>query len=228
MRRFRFDIKKYFKVILAFVLGFIIAGGLGYAAVIIFNSNEVGYVNTTSGLNATDVQGALDEINADANEYSLFLDELNIINQDLYPVGSIYISTSDDDPRTMLFGGTWEVIATGRTLVGIDTSQTEFNAVEKTGGHKALASHTHPFTASWDTRDTLSSGGSDQYRNSWSIDNTSVSAGPSGNWSGHCQYQGSKNRGTQITVNGTSGATGAGGSGNLQPYITVYMWKRTA
>lgn len=71
-----------------------------------------------------------------------------------YPIGAIYLSVSDTNP-SQWFGGTWELIAQGRTLVGVDTTQTEFNTVKKTGGEKThkltvaeLASHTHKFTGS--------------------------------------------------------------------------------
>ena len=74
-----------------------------------------------------------------------------------YPIGAIYLSVSDINP-SQWFGGTWELIAQGRTLVGVDTTQTEFNTVKKTGGEKThvltvaeLASHTHKFTGSGHT-----------------------------------------------------------------------------
>ena len=69
-----------------------------------------------------------------------------------YPIGSIYMSTSNVNPST-IFGGTWESWGSGRVPVGIDTSQTEFNTVEKAGGEKThtltvdeIPSHTHTFT----------------------------------------------------------------------------------
>ena len=61
---------------------------------------------------------------------------------DAYPIGAIYLSATATNPGT-IFGGTWAAFGTGRTLVGIDTAQAEFNTVEKTGGHKNLQSHTH-------------------------------------------------------------------------------------
>ena len=56
-----------------------------------------------------------------------------------YPIGAIYLSVDSTNP-SKLFGGTWQQIAQGRTLVGVDTSQTEFNTVKKTGGEKT---HNH-------------------------------------------------------------------------------------
>ena len=67
----------------------------------------------------------------------------------IYPVGSIYMSVNSTNPKN-LFGGTWVAWGTGRVPVGIDTSQTEFASVEKTGGEKThklkvseMPSHEH-------------------------------------------------------------------------------------
>ena len=67
----------------------------------------------------------------------------------IYPVGSIYLSLVNTNP-SVLFGGVWESIAKGRTLVGVDEAQSEFNAVKKDGGEKThklieseMPSHTH-------------------------------------------------------------------------------------
>lgn len=119
-----------------------------------------------------------------------------------YPIGAVYISIDNTNPAE-LFGGTWESFATGRTLVGVDSNQTEFDEVEKTGGEKTHAltksempAHTHNITA----------GGSGSI---WCL--SVVQAGS----------------GQQV-----GGYTSSEGSGaphnNLQPYITTYMWKRTA
>jgi len=68
---------------------------------------------------------------------------------EIYPIGSIYTSVVNVNPNTY-FGGTWSAFATGRTLVGVDTGQTEFDAIEETGGAKThtltsgeMPSHTH-------------------------------------------------------------------------------------
>ena len=45
------------------------------------------------------------------------------------------MSVNSTNP-TNLFGGTWVTWGAGRVPVGIDTSQTEFASVEKTGGEK--------------------------------------------------------------------------------------------
>ena len=130
------------------------------------------------------------------------------INVDLiYPIGSIYMSVNSTNPSTY-FGGTWEAWGTGRVPVGIDTSQTEFNTVEKTGGSKYLQAHRH----------TLTGGSANLYYTSGSSSNWTIFATETG-YKWYTDSDIKDNSGNNITT---------GGSGNLQPYITCYMWKRTA
>ena len=124
----------------------------------------------------------------------------------IYPVGSIYINAGvATNPGTLLGFGTWSAFGTGRTIVGVDSSDTDFDAVRETGGAKThtltiaeLPSHTH--------QTTLRGNGEDE-----NLDLPSAS----------------DNSDPSRTM--TSGATGGGGAhNNLQPYITAYMWRRTA
>ena len=55
------------KTVVAFIIGIVISGTSVYAATILFNSNQVGYDNTTSGMTSTNVQDALDELYTKAN-----------------------------------------------------------------------------------------------------------------------------------------------------------------
>ena len=122
------------------------------------------------------------------------------------PIGSIYISVINQNPSNY-FGGTWEQFANGRTLVGVDTSQTEFNSVEKTGGEKKhtlsvdeLAEHAHTF-------DSIQNNDTQPWQAPYQVFEYKYVAGT--------KY-------TATTT--TSGRTLP--HNNLQPYITVYMWKR--
>lgn len=133
--------------------------------------------------------------------------EFMIMNLDfVYPIGSIYLSINSTNPSKW-FGGTWVAWGTGRVPVGVDTSQTEFNTVEKTGGSKYLQEHRHFFRAVKDY--VYDSGG-----------NLPKGNDPEGRNHGF----GSKETEPVGDVSNVS----TGNSGNLQPYITCYMWKRTA
>lgn len=119
----------------------------------------------------------------------------NALNH-IYPVGSIFITTVNQDPSPYL-GGKWESFGAGRVLVGFDSSQTEFNTIGKTGGSKYLQKHDHTIKILQYTGQNL-----------WGV--------PS------YQYQWDT---YQLKDTKTS-ETGTGNSGNLQPYIVVYMFKR--
>lgn len=68
--------------------------------------------------------------NANWSSWKLMVDRENI-----FPVGSIYMSVTNTNPSSS-FGGTWVLWGQGRVPIGVDTSQSEFNSVEKTGGTK--------------------------------------------------------------------------------------------
>ena len=68
MKKIVNKLKQNTKIITAFVLGVILTGGTVYAATVL-PSSQVGYDNSTSGLTATDVQGALDELYTRANTW---------------------------------------------------------------------------------------------------------------------------------------------------------------
>lgn len=123
-----------------------------------------------------------------------------------YPVGSIYLSVNNTNPSKW-FGGTWEQIAKGRTLVGIDTSQTEFNTVKKTGGSKYTEKHTHDSTV-------LTRANGNANANTWGeLQRSNGNVG---------------NSESKTNTYSSNGYFGSGNSGNLQPYFTCYIWCRTA
>lgn len=121
----------------------------------------------------------------------------------MHRVGDIIFSASDENPST-IYGGTWVAWGKGKVPVGVDTSDSDFNTVEKTGGEKEhtltvdeMPSHKHDFGQQFATTSNLSGA-----------------------------YGYYMIAGTQTDVIKNTG--GNQPHNNLQPYITCYIWKRTA
>ena len=123
----------------------------------------------------------------------------------IYPVESIYISTSSVNPGNFWIGTKWVSFGAGRTLVGVDTTDTDFNSSGKIGGEK---NHTLTLT------EMPIHSHSDNYN--W-YSSTEVSGG--------IQYTNGRNYSHFYQTNGSS-AGGNASHNNMQPFIVTYMWKR--
>lgn len=116
-----------------------------------------------------------------------------------YPVGAIYMSVVSTSPAT-LFGGTWSALE-GRFLIGADgtyTAGSTGGAATHTLDATEMPTHSHAVAARNNTAD-------------WTLPYArTVDAS-----------------GTEVSL-----STGNAGSGvahnNMPPYLSVYMWKRTA
>ena len=128
----------------------------------------------------------------------------NILNT-IYPVGSIYISVSSANPGNT-FGGTWVAFGAGKTLVGFDSNDADFSTVEATGGEKA---HTLDITE-------MPSHNHNKLKLRWSTA------------SGANAVYGSNGTGSGSDRDTESYQGGDQPHNNMQPYVVVYFWKRTA
>lgn len=141
-------------------------------------------------------------VGSPAPEFNLqqYLDSIlsNFVNT-LYPVGSHYITTEDNDPAILFNVGVWEKVSAGKTLLGTNSTYT----LGKTGGSRTVTlttsqipSHTHGVTSYTHSR--------------------------AGNNDGTADYGRPKTGSDAYTQ-----AEGSGGShNNMQPYIKVIVWKR--
>ena len=164
------------------------------------------------GKYVTKVAGKGLSTNDFTNAYKTILDGLTTtINnavlegkKSLYPVGSLYFNaTKETNPSKLLGFGTWERIAEGKTLIGVDTEDTDFSIVGKTGGSKTktLGLEHMPQNLYVDAETTNGS------NNKW-VGETQLS-----NWCNRINWH--RNDVAQESVS------------IVQPYITVYIWKRT-
>lgn len=156
---------------------------------------------------------------------SSFFKEVMLATMEMaYPVGSIYTNAGvNANPSTLMGFGTWVSYAAGRVLIGVNPADPAFNQLEEIGGSKdaVVVSHTH--TASTNTTGS--------HNHSTNIAQDSFGGGilsfgqmqfdnPNMVYTG---YAGDHSHTVTIGSTGTNDA-----NANLQPYITVYMWKRTA
>jgi hypothetical protein len=143
-----------------------------------------------------------------------------------HPVGSVFIHTVNTNPSTFI-GGTWIAWGSGRVPVGVDTGQTEFDTVEETGGAKthtltiaqtpshshggATAATAHPYGYGFVPESLYGQG---------------FGAQQAGGYTGRIAIWDFT---TGLThVHGISPEGGGQAHNILQPYITCYMFKRTA
>lgn len=164
----------------------------------------------------------------------------------VYPVGSIYMSVNDTDPST-LFGGTWTAWGSGKVPVGVNVNDSDFATVEKTGGekkhwltvgempkHRHLGQHTeNSHLVNHLQSPTDVNTGRDVVIGDLDVE---VQYKVNQNTVSHTTYYLKGSGGTadiyyNEKVQSQYGVGDDGGSeshNNLQPYITCYMWKRTA
>jgi hypothetical protein len=132
-----------------------------------------------------------------------------------YPVGSIYINASVSTNPATLFGfGTWAAFGAGRVMVGLNAGDSSFDTLEETGGSKdaIVVSHTHSVT-------------DPGHNHTVGIQTKTLDQNAGGSSLAGAGTTTTSTASTGISISST-GASGT--NANLQPYIVVYMWKRTA
>lgn len=151
----------------------------------------------------------------------------------LYPVGSIYTNaTSGVNPATLFGFGTWAAFGAGRVMVGLDAGNALFDVVGDTGGSAdaITVAHTHTFSATSGAMNSNASHSHTTANNYYSPDAAAgtLSRGGTANFT-TTNGVSSANIDHTHNVSGTTASVGSSGTNaNYQPFITVYMWKRTA
>ena len=240
--------KTNIKIIIGVTIGILISIVSSYClAETVMNSKDV-YYKDNSGLAVNNVQEAIDGTctKFDNNLTNLKKELLN----EMYPVGSIYISYNNTNPSSF-FGGEWENYGDGRVLKGISSGE-----AGKTGGNSEITlevSNLPPHSHSYDKSSNVTEG------HQLTIDeipsHTHASGGAYGwpigadgtvhytftGWHGSTtepygppvddrSVGGNGYHSHNISLSNTlTGSVGTATPINIQnPYITVYMWRRTA
>lgn len=200
------------------------------------------------GTGATTANDARRNIGAAAADHIHPPDESTLNN--MYPVGSIYLTVDALFDPSHFFGGTWVQWGQGRMPISVNTADADFNSAEKTGGAKTVALSTshlpvHKHTINNSTSHTHAPGGlanyfmaiDNQKAGRYGLQRLALVNGGYSTFSSNTQGQGGDDSG--LIYRGATTASGVHthdsanvGSGtahsNMPPYITCYMWKRTS
>ena len=132
----------------------------------------------------------------------------------VYPVGAIFTTVTayaNSAAVVAAIGGTtWVAFAAGKMLIGLDSGDTDFDTVEQTGGAK-----THTLSTAEMPSHNHSNG---------SYTKLGISNG-SNTTQGVDSSSGELNLINTADIQATGGGTA---HSIMNPYIAVYMWKRTA
>lgn len=128
----------------------------------------------------------------------------------MYPVNSIYISTNSTSPAS-LYGGSWERYGTGRALISASDTDTDFKA-GTTGGSKTHNHNPGTFGAQ------ISLSGKNIIARRVTL--------PS--FKGDVRYIGDIYGGSFDATQGAAIVGHSDPASSMEPYVAVYVWRRTA
>ncbi len=178
-------------------------------------ATDVGAVPTSRTINGKALTGNITLTVEDIGTNAIFLAS--------HPIGSLFETTISTNPGT-LYGGTWAAWGGGRVPVGVNTADSDFNTVEKTGGKKT---ERHEFKVGYKGYFGSTVGSDDNMIQAYKYSTSSY-----GTYAYEGSTQASVNAGIQASTN-TRDVAQASSTGDtsetsiVQPYITCYIWKRT-
>ena len=243
--------KTNIKIIVALIVGVALSTTLSYVlAETILDSKNV-YYKDNSGLAVNNVQDAID------GTCKRFEEKVDTFLDKVYPVGSIYISYSSTNPADF-FGGEWVVYGDGRVLKGISSGEagktggsstttltmsnipahthTYDKVNANTGSHTLtiaeMPSHNHIQKSYWMAVD-FGTTPPEEWGARLAVGDSNVKTTETSALYNLLKSEGG-NQGHTHPISTTSTNTGSAGSTSPSaisvedPYITVYMWRRTA
>ena len=169
------------------------------------NTSDISSLNTKVNSNTSDISSLTTKVNNNSSQITTLHSMLAVYWKTIYPVGSIYISTSATFNPQTVWGGTWKKTADGRCLIGANSTY----PLGSTGGEA-----THLLTQN------------EMPSHSHNTVNKYILANEAGE---HPVYF---KQGTDSHVNQSARLTDEVGGNiphnNMQPYLAVYIWERTA
>lgn len=199
-------------------------------------ANEVLFPKTVSagipvtnwGKNNFDINVVLNILNKLGEKKNILdvIDEV-ILERDKikHPIGSLEFNMVDDtNPTDYLGFGTWELIAKGQMLVGVNPKDEDFNEAGKTGGektHKLKSNELPKINGGAKFRDITISD-SNTIMSTWGFATRTTE-----DWSGSHAAMSTSNKSNYKLNNLNLNIGGDVPHNNMSPYITCYIWQRT-
>ena len=170
------------------------------------NTTDISSLTTEVNNNTSDISSLTTKVNNNTSQITSLQEMLSVYWQAIYPVGSIYVSTSATFNPQTTWGGTWVKTAKGRCLIGANDTY----PLGSTGGE---AEHTL-------TVDEMPSHNHSSSRINWynTLQNNGMAA----------ESTAKSNLKVDGPDSNTSYTGGSKAHNNMQPYLAVYIWERTA
>ena len=170
------------------------------------NTSDISSLTTKVNNNTSDISSLTTRVNNNTSQITSLQEMLSVYWQTIYPIGSIYVSTSATFNPQTTWGGTWVKTAKGRCLIGANDTY----PLGSTGGE---AEHTL-------TVDEMPSHNHSSSRINWynNLQNNGIAA----------ETVAKSNLKVDGPDSNTSYTGGSKAHNNMQPYLAVYIWERTA
>lgn len=154
----------------------------------------------------------------------------------VWPVGSVFVAVVATSPADLLGFGTWEAIGAGRVLVGQDAGDADFDVLEETGGAKTVTlteaqipAHTHVQNAHTHVQDPHAHTQRYHAATTGALSGPTTAPDTSSNTVTNYGVTTANATATNQNTTATNQNTGGGGAHpNVQPFLVVKFWKRTA
>ena len=172
------------------------------------NTSDISSLNTKVNKNTSDILSLTTKVDNNTSQITTLHSMLAVYWKTLYPIGSIYISTSSSFNPQEAWGGTWRKTADGRCLIGANYEY----PLGSTGGEA-----THTLTSGEMPRHSHGIYGVDSRDGSNTLQKPYFSYKDQGQTTSYI----SGIMGTELTGDGEA-------HNNMQPYLAVYIWERTA
>lgn len=178
------------------------------------NTSDISSLNTKVNNNTSDISSLTTKVNSNTSQIATLHSMLAVYWKTLYPVGSIYISTSSTFNPQTAWGGTWKRTADGRCLIGANDTY----PLGSTGGEAA-----HYLTGNEMPPHGHSAGKAASFK----LANEGIASSAIDHFGQQFLWIDQSSTNTSEVLN-TNSSGGGASHNNMQPYLSVYIWERTA